>query len=215
MILIIVLLALAIVFILALVAGNDKMKEDEATRKLDYERKKRLREQQRAQYEKDLSNQLSTYGEADNRIYLKGNFEEDDINKEFVVWGEKKILFIKGQPYAFSDILGYTIDDNQITRHGKVEYTSNTKTNTGSTIGRAVVGGVVAGGVGAVIGGATASKETKTISRQGDDKIIHDYTININTTSLKSPIIKVQTGASTDKTNQIIGILNIVLEQNK
>lgn len=53
------------------------------------------------------------------------------------------------------------------------------KSNTGNTIGRAVIGGVIAGGVGAVIGGVTSKKEmvSNTISKK-------KYTVKITKKSL-------------------------------
>ena len=49
------------------------------------------------------------------------------------------------------------------------ETVSKTKTNTGSMVGRSIVGGALFGPVGAVLGGATAKKKTKTTTQPNNN----------------------------------------------
>jgi hypothetical protein len=130
-------------------AEDDKYKE--IMRK--YEKKKE-EEAKDTLYNQKVDEQNQQYGMPDRRISLA----KADISKEVVVWGEAKKIYILGEVYNFSDVVGCSLDDNYRIKKGAVTYTSETKNNTGSTLGRAVVGGLVAGGTGAIIGGATAKK---------------------------------------------------------
>ena len=120
-----------------------------------------------------------------------------------------------GNEYSFSDILNCTAEDDYKVIKGKTEYTSQTKAKNGSTVGRAIVGGVLAGGAGAIIGGATAKKETKTIAHQKDDIIIHNYTIVVNVNSLTNPIVTIPLKSDKAKMNEIVGVLNVIINNNR
>ena len=78
---------------------------------------------------------------------------------------------------------------------------------------RAIVGGVLTGGVGAVVGGATARKETTV--KQENDKVIHDYTVIVNINSLSEPIVKIPLGSDGAKVNEIVGLMNVIISRNK
>lgn len=77
---------------------------------------------------------------------------------------------------------------------------------------RAVVGDIVGGSAGAVIGGATAKKET-TFTQQ-DDTIIHSYTIIINIKDLVKPVISINLGSNGITANEIEGLINAVISMN-
>lgn len=72
---------------------------------------------------------------------------------------------------------------------------------------------VLTGGVGAVVGGATARKETTV--KQENDKIIHDYTVIININSLSEPIVKIPLGTDGTKVNEIVGLMNVIISRKK
>lgn len=86
----------------------------------------------------------------------------DDENKKFLL---PKTLFKKTKIYNYSEILGYEILENgdSITKGG---------------LGSAIVGGALFGGFGAVVGGVTGSKTTKTLIKNLRVKIILDNSIN-------------------------------------
>lgn len=207
---ILIVVLICIVAFLAKAGGEDAedIKYKEIMRK--YEKKKE-EEAKDIQYNQKVDEQNQQYGVPDKRISLA----KADISKEVVVWGDAKMIYILGEIYNFSDIVGCSLDDNYRIKKGAVTYTSNTKNNTGSTLGRAVVGGLVAGGAGAVIGGATAKKETSTISKMVDDTLIHDYVININVNSFKTPVIRINTKNDGVLTNEIMGLLNLVIKSNQ
>ncbi len=128
-----------------------------------------------------------------------------------MIFAETKKIWILGKAYDFKDIIGCSLSDNSHIEKGKVTY--ETKTSTGSMLGRAVVGGVLTGGVGSVIGGATAKKNTVAVP-QGFDKVIHDYTVLVNINSLTTPIVRISCGSNGGKVNDIVAIINVIIRQN-
>lgn len=129
-----------------------------------------------------------------------------------MVFGKDHRLILMGKDLDFCSILSCSLNDNSRIQKGSVTYESKTKTDNGNMLGRAVVGGVLAGGIGAVIGGSTASKNTQTITTHEDDIIIHDYTVVINLNNLKNPIIRISLGQDENITNEIIGLLNVIMQ---
>lgn len=74
---------------------------------------------------------------------------------------------------------------------------------------RAVVGGLLFGGAGAVIGGVTAKKAS--VSRQEDDKVVHNYIVFINVNSMSTPVISVNVGEDVYKANAIVSLINVII----
>ena len=126
------------------------------------------------------------------------------------LFGEARKIWICGTIYDFKDILGCSLSDNFYLEKGEVEY--KTKTSTGSMVGRAVVGGMLTGGVGAIVGGATASKKTEVIPKSCD-KTIHDYTVLINVNSLDEPVRHIPCKEDATLANDLIGLFNVIVRQ--
>lgn len=206
-----VLVALVLLMVIAAISSNDADQKREQRRKEARERRQKELEEKKQIYEIKKSEQCSRLGEADKVIAL----EEYNIDKEIAIFGQAEKIIIIGNEMSFSDILDYTADDDYKVIKGKTEYTSQTKSKNGSTVGRAIVGGVLAGGAGAIIGGTTAKKETKTIAHQKDDIIIHNYTVVVNVNSLTNPIITVSLGSDKTKLNEIVGVLNVIINNNR
>ncbi|MGM9860705.1 MAG: hypothetical protein ACI31C_08115 [Muribaculaceae bacterium] len=140
------------------------------------------------------------YGQPD-KYYIE---DSDTVRYSFFVHDKQKKIYLDNIfEISYKDILSFTCEDNS-----RIIATSSTKTNTGSAIGRAVVGGVLAGPIGAIIGGSTASKTTETV--QDENSKLHDYTIIINVNDLKFPIRYLHIGSNTSVAQEIIGILNII-----
>lgn len=148
---------------------------------------------------------ISKHGTPDKTITL----EEFDIQKEIIVFGKANRIWLLGKDLPMSDILSCDLNDNQRTVKGNISY--ETKTSTGNMAKRAIVGGVLTGGVGAVVGGATARKET--ISKQENDRVIHDYTVFININNLSEPIVKICLGSDGSKANEIVGLMNVIINR--
>ena len=89
---------------------------------------------------------------------------------------------------------------------------SSTSTSNVSALGRAVVGAALGGVAGAVIGGATAKQTTEY--KQGENKTIHDYTVNINVNRLSEPLVKLYIGKDEDLANEIAALINAIVTRN-
>ena len=182
----ILVIGFAVLGVFLIYAYNDgKKKEEEREEKLRLEkaRKQAEKEKQEQIYNSEKEKLIEKYGEPDKTIVV----EELNLSKEIIAFGKVNRIWLLGKDLPMGDIISCTFNDNQRIEKGKVSY--ETKTSTGNMAKRAVVGGVLLGGTGAVIGGATAKKNT--VVNQENDKLIHDYTVIININSLSDPIIRI------------------------
>ncbi len=84
----------------------------------------------------------------------------------------KRILIITSNKLyvlPFSKIIGYDVINKSLNNKIMSATTITSKADTGNLIKRAVIGGVVAGGVGAVIGGVTAQRNTNITMVEEED----------------------------------------------
>lgn len=81
-----------------------------------------------------------------------------------------------------------------------------TSTSTGSMMGRAIIGGVLTGGAGAIIGGATAKKNTQAS--------ISGYKINITIRNMQNPIITIETHKE-DVMNTLVAVLKNIIDKQR
>lgn len=190
---------------------KEKQEERERRRKEARERRRKELEVKKHDYELKKKEQIAKMGEADKVISL----EEYDIDQEIAIFGKTGKIILLGKEYSFSDILECTYEDDIKTIKGKTEYTSTTTTKNGNAVGRAIVGGVLAGGAGAIVGGATAKKETQTLVHQKNDIIIHNYTVIVNVNNLTNPVITIPLRSDKDKLNEIVGLLNLIIKRGE
>ena len=197
-----IVLLIVFVSIIAIVSSVQNKKSEKIAQQ---QKEKRLKELENIaiKYSNDKKTFISENGIPDKTIILK----EQDLTSEINVYEDKKIVFILGKKYHFNDIMSCTFTDNPRTIKGKIS--SVTSSDTGSTIGRSIVGGVIAGPAGAIIGGTTLEKHTEY--KQGDDITIHDYTVIININSIKEPIIRINTGDNGRLTNEIVGLMKVII----
>lgn len=114
---------------------------------------------------------------------------DDHLPECKIIYSHKEErVTIKGKEYRYAEIEGCSIIDKSLVIERPSSETYTTKTNMGSMLGRAVVGGVLTGGVGAVIGAATAKKETIKESGNPTHFVNHNYNIQIYIKNQKSPI---------------------------
>lgn len=201
----IVVAVLAVFVIVAGISASNQEKEKKE-KELEIQRQRKAELKAKAEeYEIQKKTFLSENGDPDKSIIIR----ENEIGSEIHVYESKKTIFIMGKPYSFNDIMSCTFDDNPKTIKGKIS--AVTKSDNGNVIGRSIVGGVVGGSAGAVIGGATAKKNTEYI--QEDDKVIHNYTVIINMNSITNPIIRINTGEDGKLTNEIVGLMNVIISR--
>lgn len=206
----ILVIGFAVLGVFLIYAYNDgKKKEEEREEKLRLEkaRKQAEKEKQEQIYNSEKEKLIEKYGEPDKTIVV----EELNLSKEIIAFGKVNRIWLLGKDLPMGDIISCTFNDNQRIEKGKVSY--ETKTSTGNMAKRAVVGGVLLGGTGAVIGGATAKKNT--VVNQENDKLIHDYTVIININSLSDPIIRIPLGKDGAKVNEIVGLMKVIINRRK
>lgn len=110
-----------------------------------------------------------------------------EICSQLILNENKRKVWLSQNEYSFDEIIDVDIEDiiTQHTTGGDIV----TKTKTGSMIGRAVVGGVLTGGVGAIIGGATAKKESTVTPTEIHTE--HRYNLLITTKNISNPLITI------------------------
>lgn len=113
------------------------------------------------------------------------------------------------------------LTEEEITRKTLAEYsaslqTKKVSTNSGSMLGRAIVGGLVAGPIGAIVGGVTASKkiEENNDSTQLDIPEHTGYLLSIRLNDIDLPYIKYDCGEDLDGANTIYSIMQILVREN-
>ena len=91
------------------------------------------------------------------------------------------------------------IDDESTIQKGQI--TAVTSTDTGSMAGRSIAG--------AIIGGATAKKQT--VLKQENDKIIHDYALVVNIRDINNPMLLIKIGRNKNKAMEINALMQVIM----
>ncbi len=154
-----------------------------------------------------LDNYISKYGPLDKTIQYKY------LSKYVIyVFESSSIIIIDDKPVKFENIVSYEVNDNTKILRSSQDL-AYTETNTGSLIGRTIVGGLIGGGVGAIIGGVTASK--KTTVYHSPEIIDHNYSIKIKLNEISNPIITIDLGSDPKNVlEEIVDILSIIIKRN-
>lgn len=151
------------------------------------------------EYDKWLGELNTKYGEVTlviNNARTTSGYEKDKQNS-ILVFDNQSIIIINEVTYEYNEILDFDINN---------QMSYKTSTSTGSMLGRAIVGGVLTGGVGAVIGGTTAKKETRSA--------IAGYEVNISVRRMSAPLITVTT-KDESVVNTLSAVLKNIIDSNK
>lgn len=201
--------------IVGIVENNKKEKEEQEKaekRKKNEEYRMILAEQKEVERVKKY-NKLTAKMSSPNKVI------EYDYDHYIMVNENTSQIMLNEHIYDFRDIINYTMSDNAtvIQKHSGGEISSTSSTDTGSMLGRAVVGGVLAGGVGAAIGGSTAKRETTSsvAPTTTTSSTIHDYLIAVTVNSLSDPIERLKLGEDGRSTNEICALLSVIISRNK
>lgn len=198
------------------------------------EKKQQLRDERYAriqalqnQHDATLEEISRKIGGVDVNIPIKIKFVRSPLNEEwqsivdaeesFYVSLSTKQIYYKERVIAFNKIINCDYSDNAITTSTQKGTASSTiETNTGSSIGRALVGGAIAGPAGAVIGSATAKKNAETkIQNKTVSRTKHNYTVRIHIADIVNPLLEIQCGENEEATHKIISTIFAIIEQNK
>jgi hypothetical protein len=207
-----------IIIILTIVKASDNMKKKSAERNKVELEKRVIEEAKILKYKEEYLSKIKSfenqYGELTKEIRYRNilnGYNNSKINDTIYIFESTSTIMINNQVLKFKDILGFNVFDNSTVIYSG--QTAVTKSKTGSSLGRAVVGGALLGGVGAIIGGTTGKKET-VLSAQ-TSSVNHSYTIVININDLSTPLIKLTLGDSQGLVQMISSILTIICERNK
>lgn len=143
-----------------------------------------------------------------NNYYAIEGSESYDI----IVSEEKELLKIGERTMKFSDIIDFKVSDDATELFTPSKYES--EIDTGNMLGRAVVGGLLTGGIGAIIGGATASRNIIQVD-SSSTKTIHNFQIYITLNNIKDSCYSIKLGAESDIVNKLSSVLTFIVYKNK
>lgn len=193
---------------------NTNEKEEIKKRKMIYEERRKMIEKEKVEKEtriRERQTKIETYKTQFGKCTKAISNPHDSMRDYIRVYEESSVILINDVKYRFDEIIGYNLTDNSKVIKG--ELSSSTSTSSPSAIGRAVVGAALGGVAGAVIGGTTAKQKTEF--KQGEDKTIHDFTVNINVNRLSEPLVKIHIGNNEDLSNEISALINAIVARNK
>lgn len=207
---------MAVIGVIAGIAENNKKEKENQEKaqqkKKDEEYQLQLAEQKEIEKEKKY-NELTAMISSPNKVI------EYDYDHYIMVNESTSQIILNEHIYNFKDIINYTMSDNatMIQKHSGGEISSTSSTDTGSMLGRAVVGGVLAGGVGAAIGGSTAKREIKSsvAPTTTTSSTIHNYLIVVTVNSLSNPIERLELGKDGHNTDEICALLSVIISRKQ
>lgn len=187
---------------------EQKMKEEE-------ERKEKERLAKEAE-EKALSYIRSNYGQPEKIIHTTPATPPDWDKTVFFVFDNGYMCY-DNKAIKFSEFIDCKyVDDSTVTTKLTGKSDIEMSTNSGSLIGRSVVGGLLGGEAGAIIGGATASKSgTAYTESTSVSKTKHDYTIIVNTKNMREPLVKIPCGEQEQAVHEIVATVSAIIANNK
>lgn len=159
-------------------------------------------------------------------------FRMDDglwqIINECRLYSQSKCLLFttanKQYVIPFNKIIGYDVINLKQGETPLISATTTvTKTDTGSLVKRAVIGGLAAGGLGAIIGAATAKRTTTTQLSKVDEytnmlrshlNSLPNLNLIINVDDVVSPSITIPFDQFKEEVEKVVSSLNVIVRNN-
>lgn len=190
-------------------AAMAKREREKTAAKKELEEKRRLElEEKEHKYNIAKNELLARNGEPCKTIVIsESRFDLFNINNELIVFDKAKKLWLCGYEVSIHDINSFVIDDESTIQKGQI--TAVTSTDTGSMAGRSIAGALIGGEAGAIIGGATAKKQT--VLKQENDKIIHDYALVVNIRDINNPMLLIKIGRNKNKAMEINALMQVIM----
>lgn len=133
-----------------------------------------------------------------------------DFEKDIAIFGKSNHLMAYNKFYPFSSIIGCNLSDKKRIVHGMEKSKTRTKTSDALITSAFALMNETEW---TMASGLIARKET--ITEKGDDVEVHDYTLFVNVNNLTNPTIKIHIGNSDEIANELMGIINVIITQNK
>ena len=190
-------------------AARAKREREKIAAKKKLEEKRRLELEEKEHKYNIAKNELfARNGEPCKTIVIsESRFDLFNINNELIVFDKAKKLWLCGHEVSIDDINSFVIDDESTIQKGQI--TAVTSTDTGSMAGRSIAGALIGGEAGAIIGGATAKKQT--VLKQENDKIIHDYALVVNIRDINNPMLLIKIGRNKNKAMEINALMQVIM----
>lgn len=190
-------------------AAMAKREREKAAAKKKLEEKRRLELEEKEHKYNIAKNELfARNGEPCKTIVIsESRFDLFNINNELIVFDKAKKLWLCGYEVSIYDINSFVIDDESTIQKGQI--TAVTSTDTSSMAGRSIAGALLGGEAGAIIGGATAKKQT--VLKQENDKIIHDYALVVNIRDINNPMLLIKIGRNKNKAMEINALMQVIM----
>ena len=187
---------------------NIKRGEEERKTKQKAEDEKRAKKQKEIDIRHEVYKKLliDKYGPI-TRIISNNLYNDDFImnyDEIFVFEKPKKIIFGEKE-CDFTDILSCSMYDEN---HKDIPPTQVTRTNTGSMLGRAAVGGLTLGVAGAVVGAMTAKTESTS---NEDTSYISSYVVKIGIKSIEKPTMILKYGSDKSKAEEVYALMQAII----
>lgn len=168
------------------------------------------------QYQVDLKSALSNaitrfnnqFGTITHDIIINPSkrFYQLRIENHILIYDNSKVAIINGQPIKFCDIINFSITDDTTTIANTTARTDNS-----GALKSALGWSMLLGKEGAVIGALSADS---TSYEESHYITYHNYTLYLTLNNIKSPIIKVAVGCSTDTKELLTSILSVIIHNN-
>lgn len=190
-------------------AARAKREREKIAAKKKIEEKRRLELEEKEHKYNIAKNELfARNGEPCKTIVIsESRFDLFNINNELIVFDKAKKLWLCGHEISIDDINSFAIDDESVIQKGQV--TAVTSTDTSSLASRSIAGALIGGEAGAIIGGATAKKQT--VLKQENDKIIHDYALVVNICDINNPMLLIKIGRNKNKAMEINALMQVIM----
>lgn len=186
-----------------------KREREKTAAKKELEGKRRLELEEKENKYNIAKNELfARNGEPCKTILIsESSIELFNMNNELIVFDKARKLWLCGHEISIDDINSFVIDDESTIQKGQI--TAVTSTDTGSMAGRSIAGALLGGEAGAIIGGATAKKQT--ILKQENDKIIHYYALVVNIRDINNPMLLIKIGRNKNKAMEINALMQVIM----
>lgn len=181
--------------------------ERRAKQKAEYEKRVKKQKEIDIRHEEYKKQLVDKFGPI-TRIISNNQYNDDFImnyNEIFVFEKPKKIILEKKE-YDFADILSCSMYDEY---HKDIPPTQVTRTNTGSMLGRAAIGGLTLGVAGAVVGAMTAKTESTSSTVNSD--YLASYIVKIGVKSIEKPTMTLRYGRNKSKAEEIYALLQAII----
>ena len=212
-----ILLVVQGVYLMSCIGKTDRKTKEEVKRIKKEEAKKALLvvQQRKAREAETQAIKYVTehFGKPDKIVHTSSSVLQPDWDRAVFFIFDNELIYYNNIVIHFNELISCEYVDNSIVETKQTGTAiTKTSTNTGSMLGRAVVGGMLAGGAGTIIGGVTAKQTGETKIETNSVSITkHDYTILINTKNVRNPLVKIPCGDRQQVVHDIIATLNAAI----